>query len=98
MITNCAGERVWDGPSGVGELAVLTSVEAIRPRAASASRSQHAPTPPPPAPPRQFPHEQLEDVPVRVEPRILREEVLSRNAGHALDEGADGAAPRDARH
>src|SRR6266566_3285399 len=52
------------------------------------------PLPPPPlhphpAPPRQFPHEQLEHVPVRVEARILGEELLSRNADHALHEGAN---------
>src|SRR5438093_8640909 len=70
----------------------------VIPPATSASRSQHAPAPPPPAPPRPLPREQLQDVAVRVEPRVLGEELLSRNAGYTLYEGTDRATAGDACH
>src|SRR2546425_4622915 len=70
----------------------------VIPPATSASRSRHAPAPAPPAPPRPLPREQLQDVAVRVEPRVLGEELLSRNAGYTLYEGTDRATSRDALH
>src|SRR5437867_5399858 len=63
-----------------------------------ASRSRDAPAPAPPAPPRQFPHEQLEHIRIGAQPCVLGEELLSRYAGHALDEGADRATAGDASH
>src|SRR5439155_9798308 len=52
----------------------------------------------PPAPPRPLPREQLQDVAVRVEIPILREEVVGRNAGNTLDEGGNRPTARNSRH